>query len=407
MRKTIHRLQILALHGVLLLCILSAGIGLATAGQAHLVLDANTGKVLAAENANVLNHPASLTKMMTLYLTFEALHAGRLRWDQTIVMSRNGAATEPFKLGLAAGKTLTVKEAVYAMAIRSANDAAEAMGDHLAGSERAFGTMMTQKARALGMQRTVFRNGSGLPDKRQVTTAREMAILAVALMRDFPKEYRIFAQRSFTFRGRVIQGHNRMMDRYPGVDGIKTGFVNASGFNSVNAYNTGGRRVVGVVLGGKSPRSRDDTMAALFDRHIAVASIKARAADSGAGSALPVPAMQPQFDSKGGEIEVASLDNGPAPRLTKPSTTWIVQISASNTKVAAVKLLAQAKKVVHVGLPELGVSITRIEGQSAGLYRARLTGFLSRESAVSGCQLLRDRRFECFVVPTTNPVVGK
>ncbi|MCO5730964.1 serine hydrolase [Rhizobium sp. SSA_523] len=237
----------------------------ARAGYADFILDVNSGKVLQSTNADELNHPASLTKMMTLYMVFEALRDGRLSWDQKIVMSANGARTIPTKLGIRAGQTYTVREAVYGMIVRSANDVAEGIGDHLYGSEEGFGRAMTAKARQLGMSRTVFRNGSGLPDSRQVTTARDMARLGLALMRDYPKEYALFSTATFKFRGRTLRGHNNLMYRYKGMDGIKTGFTNASGFNLVSAVNDNGRRVIGVVLGGKTARSRDARMAELLD----------------------------------------------------------------------------------------------------------------------------------------------
>ncbi|KAJ32896.1 peptidase M15, partial [Agrobacterium tumefaciens] len=252
--------------------ILSLHASPAQAGYAHFIMDANTGKVLAARNADVLNHPASLTKMMTLYLTFEALHAGKLRWDQKITMSKNGASVIPSKLYVRQGQTFTVREAVYGMIVKSANDMAEGMGDHLGGSEARFAEMMTRKARQLGMTKTVFRNASGLPNKSQVTTARDMAKLGLALQRDFPKEYSLFATQSFNFRGKRIRGHNNLMYRYQGMDGIKTGYTNASGFNLVSAVNHNGRRVVGVVLGGKTARSRDAQMAALLDKAVPQAS---------------------------------------------------------------------------------------------------------------------------------------
>jgi D-alanyl-D-alanine carboxypeptidase (penicillin-binding protein 5/6) len=246
----------------------------AKAGYADFILDVNSGKVLQSTNADVLNHPASLTKMMTLYMVFEALRDGRLKWDQKITMSANGARTIPMKLGIRQGDTYTVREAVYGMIVRSANDVAEGMGDHLYGSEERFGQAMTAKARQLGMSRTVFRNGSGLPDSQQVTTARDMARLGLALMRDFPREYQLFATKSFTFRGRAIRGHNNLMYRYKGMDGIKTGFTNASGFNLVSAVNDNGRRVIGVVLGGKSARTRDARMAELLDATMPKATVR-------------------------------------------------------------------------------------------------------------------------------------
>lgn len=242
------------------------------AGQADLILDARTGQVLASENADELNQPASLTKMMTLYLTFEALRDGTLKWDQRITMSQNADGKIPFKLGVGAGRAVSVREAVYGMIVLSANDAAAVMGETLAGSEPAFGEMMTAKARALGMSRTVFKNATGLPDPEQVTTARDMSTLAVALMNDFPEEFKLFSMRSIEFRGMKLRGHNNLMYRYQGVDGIKTGFIDASGYNVVTSAKDGNRRVIGVVMGGKTADSRDAEMAALLDKYMPMAS---------------------------------------------------------------------------------------------------------------------------------------
>ncbi|MEY9327803.1 D-alanyl-D-alanine carboxypeptidase [Sinorhizobium fredii] len=227
----------------------------AFAGSASFVIDARSGRVLSAENADELNYPASLTKMMTLYLTFEALHRGEINWETPVPMSKEAARKPPTKLGLKPGGAITVEEAVYGMIVHSANDAAAAMAEKLGGSEAAFAQMMTARARRLGMTRTVFVNASGLPASQQVTTARDMARLGMALLRDFPREYRLFSAQSFNFRGRVMRGHNRLMYRYDGMDGIKTGYTNASGFNLVSAVRDGNRRIIGVVLGGRTAKS--------------------------------------------------------------------------------------------------------------------------------------------------------
>lgn len=240
----------------------------AMAGNASLVVDARTGRVLSAENPDTLHHPASLTKMMTLYMTFEALHRGQIAWKTPVPVSATAARKPPTKLGVKAGGTITVEEAVYGMIVRSANDAAAAMAERLGGSEEGFARMMNAKARQLGMNRTFFVNASGLPASEQVTTARDMARLAVALMRHYPREYRLFSVQSFAFRGRVIRGHNNLMYRYQGMDGIKTGYTRASGYNLVSAVNDRNRRLIGVVLGGRSARSRDEKMAALLDQHL-------------------------------------------------------------------------------------------------------------------------------------------
>jgi D-alanyl-D-alanine carboxypeptidase (penicillin-binding protein 5/6) len=242
--------------------------GAAFAGQASFLLDAQTGKVLQASNENELNYPASLTKMMTLYLTFQALHDGRLSWDQRLTMSANAESKEPYKLAVGVGRKVTVKEAVDGIIVLSANDAAVALAEQLAGSEEAFARLMTQKAHELGMTSTVFRNSSGLPDPQQVTTARDMATLGLALANDFPEEFKLFSMRGFQFRGMKLRGHNNLMYRYDGVDGIKTGFTDASGYNIVTSASKDNRRVIGVVMGGKTADERDRTMAGLLDAYL-------------------------------------------------------------------------------------------------------------------------------------------
>ncbi len=237
-------------------------------GHAHILVDAATGTILEAENADMVLYPASLTKMMTLYLTFEALHSGRFDWDQRLVISQNANDKEPYKFAVGAGNTISVREAVMGMVVLSTNDAATAVAETLAGSEEAFGQMMTLKARELGMTSTVFTNPSGLPDPRQVTTATDMARLGLALIRDFPEEYKLFASRGMTFRGMKFRGHNAFLVQYPGAEGIKTGFTNASGYNIVTAASNGERRLVGVVLGADSANARTQEMITLFDRHL-------------------------------------------------------------------------------------------------------------------------------------------
>ncbi|MGO6904487.1 D-alanyl-D-alanine carboxypeptidase family protein, partial [Rhizobium ruizarguesonis] len=215
MTKTTSRLLATALSSAFLM----GAFTLAEAGQASFVVDAQSGQVLEASNQDELNYPASLTKMMTLYLAFEALHDGRLAWDQKLTMSENAESKEPFKLAIGAGRKVTLREAVESIVVLSANDAAVAIAEHLGGSEQAFATVMTDKAHQLGMKDTVFRNPSGLPDPAQVTTARDMATLGVSLMRDFPEEFKLFSMRGFQFRGMKFRGHNNLMYRYDGVAG--------------------------------------------------------------------------------------------------------------------------------------------------------------------------------------------
>src|SRR5262249_19863335 len=231
-----------------------------------IVIDLETGQVLSQENPDAITYPASLTKMMTLYLTFEALNAGRLRLDQYLPVSYAAASRSPTKLGLRPGESIAVQDLILGLVTRSANDAACVLAEGLAGSEPAFAEYMTSQARTLGMTRTVYRNASGLPDSDQYTTARDQAQLAVALYRDFPKEYRYFATREFYFRGSTIHNHNHLLDWYEGADGIKTGYTGASGFNLAASAVGNGHGLMGVIMGGPSAGTRDGEMAALLDR---------------------------------------------------------------------------------------------------------------------------------------------
>jgi len=248
--------------------------------HAAIVIDANTGKTLFAESADAKRFPASLTKMMTLYMVFEAMQAGRINKNTKIPFSKYAASRPPTKIGVAAGQTITVEDAIMALITRSANDAAAALGEYLGGSEPRFAQMMTAKARRLGMRSTTFRNASGLPNPNQQTTARDMAILGIALRQHYPQYYGYFGRSSFQFRGKTINGHNRLLGRIEGVDGIKTGYVNASGYNLVTSVNRDDRRIVAVVMGGNTGASRDATMTRLIQAHLEKATPSRRGNDA-------------------------------------------------------------------------------------------------------------------------------
>ena len=397
----------------------------ATAGSASLILDARTGKVLSAENADVLNHPASLTKMMTIYMAFEAINRGKISWNTPLVMSKYAASRPPTKLGVRAGDSITVRDAILGMITKSANDAAAAMAEKLGGSENNFASMMTQKARQLGMSRTTFYNASGLPDGRQVTTARDMSTLAVALMRNYPSEYRLFSTASFTFRGRTIRGHNNLMYRYQGMDGIKTGYTNASGFNLVSAVKDGNRRVVGVVLGGRTARSRDDKMAGLLDKYLGRASTggNARASVEVASAAddsdMPVRETAPRtnelspkalgylsdatvpMERPSAVAEISNVSKTAARSAGAPSASgdWQIQISAAPSDDAARALLAQAKAEGGAALKAASPYTEAVGNGANKVYRARFIGFQSREAATSACDALRQRSYDCVLLP--------
>ena len=258
---------------------------------ADIVVDANSGQVLHASNPDALRHPASITKIMTLYLLFEQLEAGKLKLDSRLAVSAHAAAQSPTKLELTAGQTIAVDDAIKGMVTKSANDAAVVVAEAIGGSEDNFGRLMTRKANALGMTRTVYVNASGLPNSDQLTTARDQAILGRAIQERFPKYYHYFSLPSFRYHGVAMRNHNHLLGQVAGMDGIKTGYTHDSGFNLVTSVHRNGRHIVAVVLGGSSGGARDARMRELIETHIAQASTR-HTAPMIAESATPMRAMQ-------------------------------------------------------------------------------------------------------------------
>lgn len=236
---------------------------------AGLVVDADTGDVLYASHANERRYPASLTKLMTIYLAFEAVQQGKLSMDTQLTASRKAAAMPRTNISLRPNDRITVRDAITALVVHSANDVAVVLAESLGGSEWGFATKMTEKARRLGMNATVFRNASGLPDSGQYTTARDMAVLAMALRTHFPEYYPLFKLKQFSYKGRTYFSHNRVTQRLPGAEGLKTGYINASGFNLVTTVLRNGKKLVGVVMGGRTAATRDSHMISLIERSYA------------------------------------------------------------------------------------------------------------------------------------------
>lgn len=235
---------------------------------ASIIVDGNSGAVLQSTSPDGLRHPASLTKIMTLYLLFERLESGKMKLDTEMPVSQHAADQDPTKLNLRAGQTIRVEDAIKGLVTRSANDAAVVIAEAIGGDEDDFAAMMTRKARALGMSKTVYRNANGLPNDEQVTTARDQATLGRAIQERFPRYYRYFSTTSFTWRGEQIRNHNHLLGSVEGVDGIKTGYTRASGFNLVTSMRRGNRHLIGVVLGGRSGGSRDAIMRNLLAENL-------------------------------------------------------------------------------------------------------------------------------------------
>src|ERR1700676_3156027 len=291
-----------------------------------IIVDGNTGATLAANNPDASRHPASLTKIMTLYLLFERLDSGKMTLDTEMDVSGHASEQAPTKLGLRPGQTIKVEDAIKGLVTRSANDAAVVIAEAIGGDEDDFAKLMTRKARALGMTRTVYRNASGLPDDEQVTTARDQSTLGRAIQDRFPRYYRYFSTAAFNYHGQSIRNHNHLLGSVEGVDGIKTGYTRASGFNLVTSMRRGNRHLVGVVLGGRSGGSRDAIMRNLLAEHLekgaskrTVAAIPERnASDANADVAEADAAARPtQTVQVQGAVQTASAAEpqaAPAPR---------------------------------------------------------------------------------------------
>jgi D-alanyl-D-alanine carboxypeptidase len=286
---------------------------------ASIVVDANSGAVLQSADADSPRHPASLTKIMTLYLLFERLEAGKIKLTTPMEVSAHAAAQAPSKLGLKPGDTIAVESAIRAVVTKSANDVAVVIAEALGGSEPEFARMMTKKARDLGMAHTTYHNASGLPDDEQLTTARDITILGRAIQDRFPNYYRYFSTRSFEFRGHAMRNHNRLLGAVEGVDGIKTGYTNASGFNLITSVRRGGRHIVAAVFGGRTASWRDSRMVGLIEKYFKLASAKRTAPILADTSDEPV--AKEQVAAGGPLVRTAAanpMHAGPAPGSTDP-----------------------------------------------------------------------------------------
>jgi D-alanyl-D-alanine carboxypeptidase len=383
----------------------------ASARYADIVIDAHTGQVLHEVNADARAYPASLTKLMTLYLTFEALESGRLTLDQAVPVSAHAAAQSPTKLGLRPGEHIAVRDLILGLVTKSANDAAAVLGETLAGTEPKFGEMMTAKAHTLGMTDTTFKNASGLPNLRQTTTARDMARLALALQRDFPQHYHYFSTREFHWRGATIRNHNNLLGKVEGVDGMKTGFIQASGFNLVASAERNGRRYIAVVLGGETPKSRDQEVAHLINAAFAgtltpsttrVAALPNKPTKSAKASKTTKVASAKPAKVPAGKLAALS-PNPSAVDSGESITNWAIQVGAyskqASARTAANKAMAKLRQIAD------SAEIAVVGGGKA-LYRARIVG-LTESSAQEACRLLKRGGTDCMAIhPSASSVAA-
>jgi len=389
---------------------------------ASIVVDAKTGEVLYANHADSPRYPASLTKMMTLYLTFEALASGKLRMDDRVMFSPHASAQSPTKLNVPAGETISVAEAIQGMAILSANDASMAMAEKLAGSEGRFTALMTLRARELGMQTTRFVNPNGLPDTRNISSARDMAILSRALMRDFPQYYHFFSQRGFQFRSQWINGHNHLLGN--GVDGLKTGYTRTSGFNIAISGVRDNRRLVVVVMGGPSVAARDQHAEDLLLTGFDVMTRRARGDLSvtvaqNLSEPLPAgPIQRPPVEQGDGEqdnLRIVLTSAAPPPGSTKLQVISPRRPSArieraepkrrqargdTSIQVGAFRTKREAHRQIGFVESRFGRNLGDAEGvteHAAGRYRTVFNG-LTQGEAKATCRSMRAKGLDCVLV---------
>jgi D-alanyl-D-alanine carboxypeptidase len=367
----------------------------AQAGYASIVMDARSGEVFYARNADTRNFPASLTKIMTLFMVFEALETGRLKLDQALPVSRRAAGQAPSKLGLKVGQTITVRNAIGALSVKSANDVATVVAEAIGGTEIKFAQMMTKRAREIGMRRTTFKNASGLPNRGQLSTARDMAVLGREMLVRFPNHYEHFSDLTFRYGKRTYSNHNKLLKTYAGMDGIKTGYIRASGFNLVASAERNG--VIGVVFGGKTGQSRDTHMASLLNR------AWGRAQSHSTYAALPVakPALPGQTPAAP-RLALAQVPSaGNTPGSIRDSSggllDWGVQVGAFKGFSRAHLAAGQVSQRLR-GLPATAtIEVLPLDTKGTTLFRARIVG-MQEDIARNVCRQLRSSGSACAMV---------
>ena len=380
-----------------------------------LVADVDSGYIFTKTNSDLPLPPASLTKVMTLYLTFSALDKGWLKMDSPLPISDWAASQEPSNLDLIAGDTITVREAILALIVKSANDVAVVLAEALAPSEKDFAKMMTQAAAQLGMSRTIFKNASGLHDPQQLSSAQDMAILTLATIKNFPHYYPLFSSQSFTYHGREYKTHNHVLTDYEGAEGFKTGYISAVGYNIISTAKKEDSRLVGIVIGDQSVPARDTYVKQLLDN----AFEKVRRQKQAVAKGL----IQPAFDPLHRKVMVNRLNMAVFAPVMKPQTQrslkkglqaakifaqrntastqevsqlagdWSVQIGAFNSHEKALSMANRAFSLLN--FPECSVQTQR---KNTDVYRSRLVGFKTKQTAQTACNTLLNKNYNCFVV---------
>jgi len=377
----------------------------AHAKYASFIINENTKRIYHNANADTRNYPASLTKIMTLYLVFDALKSKKISMSSKFKVSKRATRQPPSKLNLSAGSNITVKNAILALVTKSANDVATVIAENLGKSERNFARLMTRKAKKLGMTRTTFRNASGLPNRGQLSTARDMATLGIAIRKNHPKFFKLFKTKSFIYKGIKYTNHNNLLGSYSGTDGIKTGYTNASGFNLVASVERNGQRIIGVVFGGKKARSRDKHMVTLLNKYFKTSLSKPLVRIA---KPSELPKTRPKI-----VLAEKNIKNFRIPRKiinniipNNIEENWFIQIGAFKNRLNAHKAARNARNVVPEQLGNLPASLSKITKSSTNnnlqyLWRVRFVE-LAENQARSVCAELWTSGLSCIPLPSNN-----
>ena len=377
----------------------------AHAKYASFIINENTKRIYHNANADTRNYPASLTKIMTLYLVFDALKSKKISMSSKFKVSKRATRQPPSKLNLSAGSNITVKNAILALVTKSANDVATVIAENLGKSERNFARLMTRKAKKLGMTRTTFRNASGLPNRGQLSTARDMATLGIAIRKNHPKFFKLFKTKSFIYKGVKYTNHNNLLGSYSGTDGIKTGYTNASGFNLVASVERNGQRIIGVVFGGKKARSRDKHMVTLLNKYFKTSLSKPLVRIA---KPSELPKTRPKIvvaekNIKNFKIPPEIINNIIPNDIEQD---WFIQIGAFKNRLNAHKAARNARNIVPEQLGNLPASLSKITKSSTNnnlqyLWRVRFVE-LAENQARSVCAELWTSGLSCIPLPSNN-----
>lgn len=397
---------------LLCVCVLAMlRVAVANASVSSIMIDAANGEVMYEMNADERRYPASLTKLMTLYITFNALENNHIKLTDKLKVSRTAAGRSPSKLGVRAGETITVKDAIMAVIVKSANDCATVLAEHFAPTEADFAVLMTNTAHKLGMNHTTFKNASGLPNKQQKTSARDMAILAMAVYHHFPQYYKWFSAKSFQYKGRTIGGHNYILKTFAGADGMKTGYTAASGYNIITSAKRSGKRVIAVTMGHNSVGERDKKVSKMMDRGLVhmqkgdvdVATLTNEIDGKGVIKAKTtrVAAVQKKTPAKAQNVRLAKVQNKTAVKTTQIASAvsngrYAVQVGSFSDYQRARNYALTVKNKLAKKYAVHDIKVEKVQADSKTVYRSKVIG-LARNDANTICRNMKRSNQACLV----------